>query len=479
MRRARLDDHRRRLRERTGDWRFRVKSLTFEDVPTLGTGSVNFTSPLTVLAGQNGAGKTTILRAIRAAATCSMQLDEPETVLRLSSGKVCLRFSYEGNEGLSGITFAGKKISGGNPVIVEVHHIESALVVHKLRAYFCGFSGFDEITNGVGARIADQSCLTDLNYISNRDYRSVHIYEIEMNGDTVPFFEVAHGSDRYDSRTMGDGELAILNLWWLLDRATEDSLLLIEEPETFLSPRSQEHLLHHLIARCVKKRLSIVMTSHSAHIIRSLSENDQIYLFRDDSVVSCIEGIPPAAILESVGIEIPVDIIALVEDEAGAALLNFCLERTNPHLSRRIEVRNCSGDGNITKFLNAMGDQFSKLKIIGVYDGDRRSELLESVAKKATTLPGEQPVEAMFKEMVLTNKKAFETSLGRGDIGPVIASLEGVDIHDWFEGMCRHLKLSKPQLFDRIFRIWEEKEENSAAIKRFALEIERLISGSA
>jgi predicted ATPase len=80
------------------------------------------------------------------------------------------------------------------------------------------------------------------------------VYEVEVGeGRVAPFFEVALGNDRYDSRTMGAGELAILFLWWSIDRASEDTLILIEEPETYLSPGSQQSFCAYLIASAVEK----------------------------------------------------------------------------------------------------------------------------------------------------------------------------------------------------------------------------------
>jgi len=68
MRHANVGDYRRRLRERVAAWQLQLKKFSFTDVPGLGDGEIAFASPLTLIVGPNSVGKTTLLRAIWAAA---------------------------------------------------------------------------------------------------------------------------------------------------------------------------------------------------------------------------------------------------------------------------------------------------------------------------------------------------------------------------------------------------------------------------
>jgi predicted ATPase len=61
VRAARAGDFRRRLRERANEWPFRLNGFSFVGVPSLGEGDLQFLSPLTVISGPNGVGKTTLL----------------------------------------------------------------------------------------------------------------------------------------------------------------------------------------------------------------------------------------------------------------------------------------------------------------------------------------------------------------------------------------------------------------------------------
>lgn len=67
MRDVKAADALRRLHSRRADWRTKLSRIAVSDVPTIGTIEVSIQSPLTVLAGPNGVGKTTLLRAVWAA----------------------------------------------------------------------------------------------------------------------------------------------------------------------------------------------------------------------------------------------------------------------------------------------------------------------------------------------------------------------------------------------------------------------------
>jgi len=53
---------------------------------------------------------------------------------------------------------------------------------------------------------------------------------------------------------MGAGEFAAFFLWWNLARAARFSVLLIEEPETFLSPGSQAAFSDRLLSIMYSKK---------------------------------------------------------------------------------------------------------------------------------------------------------------------------------------------------------------------------------
>jgi predicted ATPase len=461
VRSARVSDYKRRIRERAAQWPLQLQRFSFEDFPTIGSGEIPLSLPLVILAGPNGVGKTTILRSLWAAAAPAQMIQDPATNLKLSAGRAILAYRIKGGDRNSEVTFASGSVTGEGALDFEVIHIDAAAETRTHQREFAGFQDVNDIINGVGPRTIDEKILIEINYICRRDYREVKVYEIESDSGIIPFFEVAYGNNRYDSRTMGAGELAILFLWWTIDRAPDNALLLIEEPETYLSPASQETLCYFLLGATVEKHLNVILTSHSPKIINSMGEEHQVFLFREGANVKVIESTPPPVLLSMLGIESHVDVVVLVEDMAAEWFFRQILERHKPGLSRRVEISVRNGDGNIIKLLERVGTPFAAVKIIGLFDGDLRGKVPEGFDAVSTFLPGDKPIEHIFRDIVQDDPKALETVSGSPDIGPILYGLEGAEQHDWYSKLSEHLGLSKAQLFPMLFQLWERRAGNT------------------
>lgn len=267
---------------------------------------------------------------------------------------------------------------------------------------------------------------------------------------------------------MGAGEVALFFLWWSIDRAPNKSLLLIEEPETHLSPASQEAFSHYLLKIAVDKQLNVILTSHSHKIINSFSEDQLVFLFRNASVVKTRVGLPPPALLRTIGIDLHVDTIVLVEDQLAEIFLRLMLERIRPTLSRRIEISVRNGHGDITALLKRIkgqfdNGQFNKVKIIGCYDGDMRGSVPNEVEKYSTFLPGDRSLEVRLREIVTKNPDSLEAATGSTDVTAILFGLQGAENHDWYSSLCGQLGLSTSQLFPMLFGIWMQQQGNSEA----------------
>ncbi|MDA9549431.1 hypothetical protein ACM43_34265 [Bradyrhizobium sp. CCBAU 45321] len=461
MRAARVSDYKRRIRERALQWPLQLQRFSFEEIPTLGSGEIPLTLPLVVLAGPNGVGKTTILRSVWAAAAPTQVTQDAPTSLKLNAGKAVLAYRNAEGEQTCEVTFGGGAPTGTSSLNVDVIHVDAAAETKIHQKEFASFQDVNDIINGVGPRAIDEKTLIEINFICRRDYREVKVYEIESDSGIIPFFEVAYGNNRYDSRTMGAGELAILYLWWTIDRAPENSILLIEEPETNLSAASQETFSYFLLGAAVDKHLSVIVTSHSPKVINSFSEEHHVFLFREGANVRIIESTPPPVLLALLGIEPHVDVVVLVEDAAAEWFVRQILERHKPGLSRRVEISVRNGDGNIIKLLERIGAPFSAVKIIGLFDGDLRGKIPDGLGAISTFLPGDKPIEHIFREIVQADPKALEAVSGSQDIGPILFGLEGAEQHDWYAKLSDHLGLSKAQLFPMLFQLWERRPGNN------------------
>lgn len=95
-----------------------------------------------------------------------------------------------------------------------------------------------------------------------------------------PFFQVKIDGIEYDTRSMGSGEHFLLYLFWCIKSADKDTLLIIEEPETYISIFSQIHFLRNI-------------KNENIRIVSRMGNNVSIIMPDNDITVEGILGISP------------------------------------------------------------------------------------------------------------------------------------------------------------------------------------------
>ena len=58
---------------------------------------------------------------------------------------------------------------------------------------------------------------------------------------------------------MGLGEVSALYIYWCLSRAAENSILIVDEPETYLAHNSQSALIDVLAKFCSEKAFGVLL----------------------------------------------------------------------------------------------------------------------------------------------------------------------------------------------------------------------------
>src|SRR5690606_31701595 len=124
-------------------------------------------------------------------------------------------------------------------------------------------ANFADLLEGIDPILLSDVELGLARFIVGRNYERIEIFEVSDSSfdGPLPYMRVrAHGVT-YETLDMGYGEIAAIYLLWALRRAAGGALILIEEPETFLSPRAQTALVD-VIARYVKEKgIVVIMTS--------------------------------------------------------------------------------------------------------------------------------------------------------------------------------------------------------------------------
>jgi predicted ATPase len=437
--------------------------LAFTDVPGISTGEAIVSGPLFLIAGPNSVGKTTLLRAMYTAVIAGSKTDPKTWDEVIPAGSVTVDMDIKGKPLSSMVEVQTEGVAPKPVHDCDVVHIDGAKIVHKFRALFPPGMALEEIISGDPQRELTGDELAQINYITGRQYRRVAISEVERDDQTIPFFEVSYGDDSYDTRTMGSGELAAFYLWWSLDRAQSLSIILLEEPETFLSPAVQRAFADYLVVQIAKRTLFCAATTHSESLITPTSLQNVAFVTRGSGTVD-ITSNPHPAQLETIGITATKDIFVFVEDAAGKVLLESMLSGFNPALARRTRVFVSGGEGGITKRLREVAGTFEGTYFLGAYDGDQAGKIPGDVAYFSCTLPGSVGIEKLLRAHVVSNVNEFQEKTGYQQLKQVLPTIEGLEDHDWFTRVAQEAGLEKYQLMKLVIRMWGGVQENFDAV---------------
>lgn len=169
-------------------------------------------------------------------------------------------------------------------------------------------------------RIFDTDRFDDLCYLNlNRGGRN-KAYLIRKQGRSVAY---------YSERNFSLGELSILKLLIKLKDIRDQSLVLIDELELAVHPRAQVRLFEHLVGAAREKNLTIIFSTHSVTLIKSIKRQNMLFLDRKaGGVVECVKGCYPTFALGHVaaGEEVAPDCVIYVEDDAARKCFLAMLE---------------------------------------------------------------------------------------------------------------------------------------------------------
>jgi len=72
--------------------------------------------------------------------------------------------------------------------------------------------------------------------------------------------------------------------------------------------------------------------------------------------------------------------------------------------------------------------------------------------------------------MIEVQPEALQNAIGAEDLEAILFGLRGSNHHDWYEGLSRHLGLSKAQLFPTLAQMWLRRDDNNLAMAKTMVE---------
>jgi hypothetical protein len=454
--------------------------------------------------GLHGTGKTLLLRMIEAAFGRTNQVDAPPFIEGSHTGIINGKLIRDFPTSAGGIIELGLRTPEG--VItkrVDLSQSDAArrqiwtevlgdsftaasmsplYLFGELTMLFQDYRNVPEMIINDEGEDAPSERLKALDNILGRPYdrvlvRSAFLAEAEDTGIFVPYISAFLGDRVFDSSMMSQGELWVhYMLNWFLEReVNRGDLALIDEPEAFLAARAQRPFIDQIARQVLEKDAQLIVSTHSPEILAR---------FPLDNIRMCIgteDGIrvirPPSMvhIRESIGLETPVRMLVLVEDELAREILQELFARYDRALTREVEIVPAGGAGEVGNGLKVL-KSVNRLACLGVLDGNERGKE-RSPAPSILFLPGPSFPE---DELLAAARReagwlADRMSVGLEVLFAAMSSCRGLDHQYWISTIAGHLGFAPSVVTYEFTQAWlrneQIEEEAGVLVRRIRSEI--------
>ncbi len=477
---ARIEDNWRTAQNR--NFPVRYEELRFEDLSCLGNGEIEFNGGITALVGGNGVGKSTVAAGIGELLGAQSNRGFSGNSARLSGSVLYARIHEpKGLRTRMVVQSEGNKRKlTGDELDSECNWLDPAFVAHHLKTRISQDSNFADLLDPISPIKLGPEELQDISYLVGKDYESCDIYEIEdyADFDVLPYFQVKSNGMAYGSEGMGQGELSLLLVYSTLKALKDNSILVLEEPETHVSPRSQNHLMNIIARHCADRGIWTIITTHSPVIISRLQSKDIRLLLRDGNAVSIVKDPHRYQLAGILGGGDGFRGVILVEDDVAKELCLAIFEEYAPDLLRQFELIAAGSAVAITEALTRFPKTRKWLSVIGVYDGDMVGKISgQGFNWPHSFLPMAQSPEEVLRPVAVQNRGADvlaeELRKSKAEILAAIEASSGLNSHDWIIECARQLTVTRAELVKGLFHIWVRSGVIDEAVKTFVRELEK------
>ena len=251
---------------------------------------------------------------------------------------------------------------------------------------------------------------------------------------------------RYSENNMGFGEGRVFYTVTSLETAPEQSLFILEEPETSLHEHAQYEFAKYLIDVCIRRKHQIIITTHSRAILSALPRESRKLLYREGSLVKVSNRTSTAEAAGVLSLGMSQGKILLVEDCKARILLTEIIRIAKPLLLKGVKISFVGNDdvvASLTKQLKEDG-----LKVAGIRDGDRGENKSASLFK----LPGSEcPEREVFGHPIV--RENLLSSYGFNFADWLILNSE-CDFHDWPSEIAREVSKSEDGLWEQLCQVY-------------------------
>lgn len=206
-----------------------------------------------------------------------------------------------------------------------------------------------------------------------------------------------HGAT-YSENNMGFGEGRLIYTVRLMESCPEQSLIVLEEPETSLHESAQYEFVKYLMDVVNRRHHQIIFSTHSSVMMDALPPEGRKLLIRDRDGVKVYDSVSSSRIKTALSAGENGHFVICVEDEFAQSLLREILRRFDIDLIESVEVLYFGDNKAVVSAMKAI--KHSGQKAIAVLDGDMKPSEKDGIY----CLPGTQPPEKEIFHSVAAKK---------------------------------------------------------------------------
>jgi predicted ATPase len=431
-------------------WSQFLESVRIDGLRGLNGQLITFQFPVVALAGENGSGKSTVLKVAASAYRRSKQShsyhpgsffvstywDRVENVtlgFRVRQGPQIKDFTIrKENERWSFLEDRPQRS-------VLMFHISRILPLDAPRR---NRRFAQSIEGDVAIDIIEGEYLTRLSHILGREYSDARFVKPHGNRyfddqyfEHVKYVGLLQGEFGAISQFhQGAGEDTTLDLFRVLQSIPQYSLLIIDEVEASLHPRAQRRLVQFFLWLSRQKRIQVILSTHSPYILQELPPEARILLLRGPLGIEIIPEVTPEFAMSWIDEDMHPELYLFCEDKEACVLLREIIasHEKGSRILPRLSIT-AVGPANAVQMLGRLTSE-DKLpyKGYGVLDGDQEDKV--GCIKLPANEAKEAPERMVFKALKLANWRGLPQRFGI-EAGTLFAYLEDAmlqpDSHQW------------------------------------------------
>ena len=159
-----------------------------------------------------------------------------------------------------------------------------------------------------------------------------------------------------------------------LEDAKEGSLVLLDEPETSLHPVAQERMLAYLLDKIKRKKLQVVISTHSPTLVSYLPrEAIKVFSLNAEGSADVVGDRPAEEAFHYIGHRYDASINIVVEDRLAKEVVEAAIQSKGPAFAKRFSVSFGPGGHTAIKKDMVVYSRSESGPLI-LFDGDQRPE---------------------------------------------------------------------------------------------------------